>query len=173
MFIIPADSVSSLRDPDWLCQCLTSTFGDSCGYTALDLAEWREMTEQTDWWAKQPPQVVCILADLKCWGAWDTACGHKAKDIIPLVTWKREVWKNIIIFINLITVMMWWRGGYVLTVCSSEIDHYFYICIFEMTVMMWAVVLLKFCSSQRYNNFYMCFYMQFLGWLWWCVLWLC
>ena len=34
--------------------------------------------------------------------------------------------------------------GYVLTVCSSEIDHYFYICIFEMTVMMWAVVLLIF-----------------------------
>ena len=29
------------------------------------------MTEQIDWWAKQPSQVACVSEDLKCWGAWD------------------------------------------------------------------------------------------------------
>ena len=59
--------------------------------------------------------------------------------------------------------MMW--AVVMLKVCSSEIDHYFYICIFEMTMMMWAVDLLKFCSSQIYNyfNFYMCFYIDIFG----------
>ena len=40
------------------------------------MPEWREMTEQTDWWAKQPPQVACFSEDLKCWEAWDTTCWH-------------------------------------------------------------------------------------------------
>ena len=46
----------------------------------------REMTKQIDLWAKQPSKVACISKDLKdggawCWGAWDTTCGHRAKDI--------------------------------------------------------------------------------------------
>ena len=63
-----------------------------CGWTALDVPEWREMTEQTDWRAKQPSQVACFSEDLKCWGAHDTTCGHKgkAKDIRPSITWRRE-----------------------------------------------------------------------------------
>ena len=28
--------------------------------------------------------------DLKCWGAWDTTCGHKAKDITWSIAWRRE-----------------------------------------------------------------------------------
>ena len=28
---------------------------------------------------KQPSQVACFFEDLKCWGAWDTACRHKAQ----------------------------------------------------------------------------------------------
>ena len=28
-----------------------------------------------------------------CWEAWDTTCGHKAKDITPSITWRREAWK--------------------------------------------------------------------------------
>ena len=65
---------------------------DSCGSTVLYMLESREMTEQTDWWAKtpvdllqfldmlesrevteqtdwrenQPSSVVCISEDLKC-----------------------------------------------------------------------------------------------------------
>ena len=35
-----------------MCQCGTSTFENSCGCTALDMPESREMTEQTDWRAK-------------------------------------------------------------------------------------------------------------------------
>ena len=31
---------------------------------------------------------------LKNWGAWDTTCGHKAKDITPMIAWRREVWKE-------------------------------------------------------------------------------
>ena len=42
---------------------------------------------------KQPSQVACISEDLNCWGAWDTTCRHKAKDITPLI-WRREVWKE-------------------------------------------------------------------------------
>ena len=64
----------------------------SCGCTALDMPEWRKMTQQTDWQAKQPSQVACFAEDLKCWGAWDTTCRHKAKDITPSITWRREVW---------------------------------------------------------------------------------
>ena len=47
-----------------MCQCSTSTFKNSCGCTAQDLPEWREMTEHTDWWAKQPSQVSCISENL-------------------------------------------------------------------------------------------------------------
>ena len=52
--------------------------------------------------------------------------------------------------------------GYVLTVCSSEIDHYFYICILNDCDDVGSSFV-NFCSSQIYNYFYMCFYMQFLG----------
>ena len=37
-----------------MCQCLTFTSEDSCGHVVLDMPESREMTEQIDWWAKQP-----------------------------------------------------------------------------------------------------------------------
>ena len=40
------------------CQCLTYIFKNSCGFTALDMPEWREMIEQIDWWAKQSSQVA-------------------------------------------------------------------------------------------------------------------
>ena len=39
-----------------------------------------------DWQTKQPSQVDCVSEDLKCWGAWDTACRHKDKDITSQVT---------------------------------------------------------------------------------------
>ena len=34
-----------------------------------------------------------------CWEAWDTTCGHKAKDITPLIAWREEAlddlpWKD-------------------------------------------------------------------------------
>ena len=38
-------------------------------------------TDRADWRAKQPSQVACVSEDLKCLGAGDTTCGHKAKDI--------------------------------------------------------------------------------------------
>ena len=36
----------------------------------------------------------CVLEDLKCWGARDTTCGHRAKDITPSIAWMREAWKE-------------------------------------------------------------------------------
>ena len=39
-------------------------------------------------------KVACISDDLKCWGAWNTTCGHEAKDITPLIAWRREAWKE-------------------------------------------------------------------------------
>ena len=67
-----------------MCQRATSTCENSCGCTALDMPEWREMTEQIQLRAKQPSQMACFPEDLKCWGAWDTTCGHKAKNITRL-----------------------------------------------------------------------------------------
>ena len=69
-------------------------FTYSCTWTALDMQEWREMTEQTDRRAKQPSQVASFSEDLKCWEAWDTTCGHKAKDITPSIVWRREARKE-------------------------------------------------------------------------------
>ena len=59
----------------------------SCGCTALDMPAWRETTEQME-------QVACFSEDLKCWEAWDTTCGHRAEDITPLITWRREACKE-------------------------------------------------------------------------------
>ena len=36
---------------------------------------------------------ACVSEDLKCWGAWDTTCWRKAKDITAVI-WRREVWKE-------------------------------------------------------------------------------
>ena len=61
------------------------------------MLERREMTEQTDWWVKQPSQVACFSEDLKCWGAWNTSCPHKAKDIMPSTIWRKEAWKEVML----------------------------------------------------------------------------
>ena len=53
-----------------------------------------KQTEQIDWQEEQPPQVVRVSANLKCWGTCDTNCGHKAKDITPSIAWRREAWKE-------------------------------------------------------------------------------
>ena len=37
---------------------------------------------------------ACFSEDQKCWGAWETTCGHKAKDIKSLIAWRREAWKE-------------------------------------------------------------------------------
>ena len=72
----------------------TSTFENSCWCTALDMPEWRKTTDQIDWRAKQPKHVACFSEDLKCWEAWDTTCGHKAKDITPLIACSRKALKE-------------------------------------------------------------------------------
>ena len=64
------------------------------GKTALDIPEWREMAKHIDWLTKQPSQVACFTEDVKCWEAWDTTWGHKAKNVIPSIAWRRKVWKE-------------------------------------------------------------------------------
>ena len=71
----------------------TSAF-ENCGCTTMDMPECKEMTKQIHWRAKQPSEVACFSEDLKCWGAWDTTCGHKAKDTTPSIAWRREAWKE-------------------------------------------------------------------------------
>ena len=72
-------------------QWSTSIFGNSCcRMYCPGHAEVKEMTEQTDWREKQPSQMVCVAEDVMCWGAWDTTCGHKAKDITPSIAWRRD-----------------------------------------------------------------------------------
>ena len=44
---------SGTGSPDWNVSWLTSTFKNSCGCTALDMAERREMTKLIVWWAKR------------------------------------------------------------------------------------------------------------------------
>ena len=46
---------------------------------------------ETDWRAKLPSQMARVLDDLKCSGAWDSTCRHKAKRITPLTAWRRGV----------------------------------------------------------------------------------
>ena len=38
--------------------------------------------------------MMMMMIDLKCRAACDTTCGHKAKDITPLIAWRREAWKE-------------------------------------------------------------------------------
>ena len=38
--------------------------------------------------------LTCVSQDLKRWGAWDTTCGHKTKNIRPSIVWRREAWKE-------------------------------------------------------------------------------
>ena len=38
--------------------------------------------------------MACFSEDLKCWEAWDITCGHKAKDITPLIAWRRKALKE-------------------------------------------------------------------------------
>ena len=42
----------------------------------------------------QPSHVACVSEDLKCWGARDTTCGHKATDITASIDWRRETSKE-------------------------------------------------------------------------------
>ena len=44
-----------------MCRWSTSTFENFCGCTGLDMPEWREMTEQIDWRAKQPSTNSLLL----------------------------------------------------------------------------------------------------------------
>ena len=67
---------SAMGSPDWhvspFWNPLLETPVDSA---ALEKLESREMTEQTDWWAKPPLQMVaCISENHKFQGARDTTC---------------------------------------------------------------------------------------------------
>ena len=73
------DSTNTSQYPDNSCMC-----------TGLDMLDWREMTKQIDWWAKQPSQMAFFLEDLKCWGIWDTTRGHHTIGRLE----EREVWKE-------------------------------------------------------------------------------
>ena len=44
--------------------------------------------------AEQLSQVAFFSEDLKCWGAWDTTCGYKTKDITPSIACRRDAWKE-------------------------------------------------------------------------------
>ena len=35
-------------------------------------------------------QAACLSKELKCWGAWDTTYGHKAKNIRPPIAWSKR-----------------------------------------------------------------------------------
>ena len=47
--------------PDWHVSMVDIHLQKLLGWTALDMPEWRETTEQIDWRAKQPSQVACVL----------------------------------------------------------------------------------------------------------------
>ena len=76
-----------------MCRWSTSTFDNSCWWTALDMqSEGKRLSRQTG--GQSNPHVACFLKDLKCWEAWDTTCGQKAKDITPSMAWRREALKE-------------------------------------------------------------------------------
>ena len=66
-----------------------------CGCTALEKPKSRVKTKQTDSQEKQPLHVACISVNLKCWGAWDITCRHKAKGTTPLTAWWTDAQKEV------------------------------------------------------------------------------
>ena len=53
-----------LKSQSGMLQCSTATFDGSCGCSGCklqDMPEWRKMTEQTDWRAKEPSINATIL----------------------------------------------------------------------------------------------------------------
>ena len=51
-----------------------------------EFAQSQSLTEQRSWcqwWIKQASQEASISVNLTHWGAWDSTCRHKAKDISP------------------------------------------------------------------------------------------
>ena len=77
-----------------MCQWLTSTLENSCGWVywpghaGVKENVWADRLAGKA--ALTLSQVACFSAGLKCWEAWDITCRHKAKDITPLVAWRRE-----------------------------------------------------------------------------------
>ena len=51
---------------------------------------------KVEWEAQNSYECIALdmRSDLNCWGAWDTTCGHKAKDITPSIAWRREARKE-------------------------------------------------------------------------------
>ena len=78
------------RLPDWHVPMFNVHFPKLVRLYCPEYAEWSEMTEQIDWLAKQPSQMICASEDLKCWGAWDITFWHIDKDIRPSIAWRRE-----------------------------------------------------------------------------------
>ena len=49
---------------------LLVTFNNSCGCTVLGMLKSRQTLQQTDWWAKQPSQMVHALEEFMWWRLW-------------------------------------------------------------------------------------------------------
>ena len=56
------------------------------------MCQWSTTTFET--WVCCPGHAGMKEMTKQCWGAWDTTCGHKAKDITPLIACRREAWKE-------------------------------------------------------------------------------
>lgn len=52
--------------PDWSVSMFNIHAQDCCGCSDLDMPELREITETTDWRAKQPLQMSYLSEDMKC-----------------------------------------------------------------------------------------------------------
>ena len=85
---------SEMESPDWNVSMVDIHLQKLLWVYCPGQAGLKGTTEQIDWQAKQPSQMACFLEDPKCWGAWYTTCGHKAKDITPSIAWRREAWKE-------------------------------------------------------------------------------
>ena len=84
---------SGMGSPDWNVSMVNIHLWKLLWVYHLDM-EWRGMTWQIDWQVKPPSHVACFSEYLKCWGAWDTTCGHKVEGITPMIAWRREMWKR-------------------------------------------------------------------------------
>ena len=80
------EKVEKWNEKPWLACDQHLPLKTHCGCLALDRPQWREMTEQTDWQAKQALQVVLRLRRSKVLRSLRPICGHEAKDI-TLLKW--------------------------------------------------------------------------------------
>ena len=89
---LPQKMKSGIGSPDWNVSMVDIHFQKLLYCPGHARVEWNHPADRLE--GKATIAKACFSEDQKCWGAWETTCGHKAKDITPLIAWRREAWEE-------------------------------------------------------------------------------